>query len=761
MSKHVHFSALQILVAISSLLLSLSPWAFGVSTKFWSSAMYEDFAAGTFNGVSLNREGTMSLAPQLKEVFSTDQAVVWAAVHDSKGSIYLGTGHGGKVFKLSPDLKGTVFFEAPEPDIFALAVDKDNRVYVGTSPEGKIYRVDASGKSEEFFDPQTRYIWSMIFAADGALYVGTGDRGKIFRVSPSGNGELFYDTKQTHIMTLAVAPNNEMIAGSEPNGLVYRFSAAGKAFVLYDAPLTEIHRVAVSPEGYIYAAALGNPEDRRMRTPQQQSPNREPQLQASTTITVRASQGPGALPGEGTAAPDAEQANKETTPAEPQMPNLPPSYSAGAPRQEGRGIKSALYRISPDGSVDTLWNSPRENVFDLLPSGNRLLFSTDDKGRIYELMPDRRASLVTQTDEEETTRLLPHQNFVLATTANLGKVFRVGTQPAETGSYQSVVHDTGGVSSWGKIRWRADAASATAVELYTRSGNSGRPDATWSDWSGPYRQQNGDQVTSPPARYVQWKVVLHAANQRSPVLQEVVLPYLPRNQAPTVTELKVTARAEKTTGSGAQPVNNPVVFRGSSSGYATALRPAPQKGFDVSWVGADPDRDDLTYALYFRGEGEAEWKLLQDQVKQNYFQLDSDALADGKYRLRVVASDGGVNPAGMAKTAEMLSAPFNVDNAPPEVEMSEIKRSNGLATARFRAFDRTSGLTRAEYVLDAELPVPVLCDDGIVDSQEETFTVNLNQLDGREHLLTLRVYDSAGNMGVGKALWKSTGGDGK
>jgi len=738
----------------------LSPWAFGVSTKFWSSATYEDFAPGNFAGVSLHREGTMTLAPQLKEVFTTDQAVIWAVARDQKGNTYLGTGHSGKVFKLTPELKGSVFFEAPEPDIFALAVDKDNHVYAATSPEGKIYKIDASGKGEEFFDPQSRYIWAMTFAPDGTLYVGTGDRGKIFRVARDGKGELFYDTHQTHIMTLAAAPNNDLIAGSEPNGLLYRFSSAGKAFVLYDAPLSDIHRVDVTPDGSISAAALGSSEDRRMRLPQQPGPGREATMQASTTITVRASQGSGALPGQSGGAPDAGEDRKaESGAAEQPMPNMPPSLSPGASRGEGRGIKSALYRVSPDGSVDTLWSSSRENVYDLLPSGDRILFSTDDKGRIYELTADRRSSLVTETDEEETTRLIPYQNFVLATTANLGKVFQVGTQPADTGYYESVVRDTGGISSWGKIRWTAEVPAGTSLEFYTRSGNSARPDATWSDWSGPYRRQTGEQVGNPPGRYVQWKAVLHAANSQSPVLDEVTLPYLPRNQAPTVTELKVTARADKAAGAilpGAISAL-PSAFRGAA-GYATSVHPATQKGFDISWIASDPDQDELTYTLYFRGEGEAEWKLLQSDLKQNYFQLESDVLPDGKYRLRVIASDASVNPVGMAKTAEMISAPFVVGNAPPQVETLEVKRSGASATARFRAVDRVSGLTRAEYVLDAEAPVQLLSDDGIIDSQEESFTVVLSKLDGREHLLTLRVYDSAGNMGVGKALWSASEG---
>jgi sugar lactone lactonase YvrE len=750
-------------LAISSLLL------FGANTKFWTSATYEDFAPGNFSGISLNREGTMTLAPQLKEVFSTDQAVVWAVARDSKGNIYLGTGHSGKVFKLGPDLKGSVFFEASEPDIFALAVDQDNHVYAGTSPDGKVYKIDGAGKGEVYFDPHAKYIWAMTFSPDGALYVGTGDRGKIYRIAKDGKGDgkgdLFYDTHQTHVMSLALAPGSsasaprDLIAGSEPNGLLYRISPAGKAFVLYDSPLSEIHGLAVSSDGAIYASALGSAEDRRLRTPPAQGIGTQSPVQATTSITVRAQQGSG-LPGEGGSA-DGEQRPGAATSGDQPSVSVGQVFSTAGARTASRGTKSALYRIAPDGNVDTLWSSPRENVFDLLPSGKNLLFSTDEKGRIYELTPDRRASLVTETDEEETTRLIPYQNLVLAATANLGKLFSVGTEPADTGYYESEVRDTGGVSAWGHIRWTADSPAGTALELFTRSGNSGRPDATWSDWSGPYRQNAGDQIGSPPARYVQWKAVFHSASARSPLLDSVTVPYLPRNQAPTVTDLKVVSRAEKALGSSAGSAGTGASAPRGLAGFAAALRSTPPRGFDISWTGSDPDQDELAYSLYFKGEGESEWKLLQGDLKQNYFQFESDLLPDGKYRLKIVASDAGANPAALAKTAEMISAPFTVDNAPPQVEVKEAKRSAGSATARFRAFDAISVLTRAEYALDAGAPVPLLSDDGIVDSAEETFTVVINPLDGREHLLTLRVYDSAGNMGVAKALWPSSAGNEK
>ena len=91
--------------------------------------------------------------------------------------------------------------------------------------------------------------------------------------------------------------------------------------------------------------------------------------------------------------------------------------------------KSALYRINPDNTVETLWSSKEENVYDVLALERQILFSTDENGRIYGLSPDRRVTLVAQTNEGETTRLLPSDNSVLAATGNMGRIFRLGEKP--------------------------------------------------------------------------------------------------------------------------------------------------------------------------------------------------------------------------------------------------------------------------------------------------------------------------------------------
>ncbi|HWP84337.1 MAG TPA: fibronectin type III domain-containing protein, partial [Terriglobia bacterium] len=470
---------------------------------------------------------------------------------------------------------------------------------------------------------------------------------------------------------------------------------------------------------------------------------------------------------------------EQPAPAQPSPPlsnALAGRLPSAMPRSlSGRGQqRSAIVRIAPDSTVETLWSSTEENAFDLSLAGNQMLFTTDEKGRVYQLRNGRELSLLAQTDQEQTTRVIPMGDFLLLTTANLGKVYRMDQQPANRGSFESEVRDAGNIAAWGQIRWSAEVPEGTSLRLFTRTGNSSRPDATWSEWSPAYTRSEGEPMRSPAARYAQWKAEFQSAGGRSPVLHEVTLAYLPRNRAPELTELRTTQRGleRPSSGSGASSGGPAAQARVGStvrafSGIGSAARQTQQPGVDISWLASDPDQDELTYTLYFRGEGEKEWKLLQENLSQNYFQLNPDALPDGTYRVKVVASDASQNPEPAARRAERISSPFLVDFTSPGVVAQSIQRS-GAATGAgpgaeaqvtivFRATDAASSLVRAEYAMDAEPLRPVLADDGIVDSPEETFSIRVALPDSLEHLITLRVYDAAGNVGVGKVVLPGQG----
>src|SRR5438128_12286712 len=227
----------------------------------WEIGSRTDLLKGEARGVSITDTGLLTLAPNVTQLFNTEQAYVWSTAIDAAGNVYLGTGHDGKLFRVGADGKGALFFKASELDVTALAIAKDGAVFAATSPDGKVYRVTPDGKADVYFDPSDKYIWSLAILDDGSLAVGTGDNGKLYRVRAANakpESSLLISTNQTHVMSLTVTKNGDLIAGTDPGGLVLRISSNGKAFGLYDAPLREIHALASAPDGSIYALALSD-----------------------------------------------------------------------------------------------------------------------------------------------------------------------------------------------------------------------------------------------------------------------------------------------------------------------------------------------------------------------------------------------------------------------------------------------------------------------------------------------------------------------
>ena len=230
--------------------------ALAVIPQFWEVRTYDEFRSGELHSLSVTSDGELVLAPRFDMLFDTEEPLIFSAVTDSEGNVYLGTGHDGKVYKVDRDGNGSVLLDLGELDVLALTLDAEDVLFAATSPDGKVYRVDADGSAESFFDPEAKYIWSMVFDEGGDLLVATGDEGVIYRVGTDGQSEVFYDSDETHIITMVLDADGNVIAGGDPKGYVYRISPDGKPFVLYDSGMREVHSVAVAPDGTIYAGVL-------------------------------------------------------------------------------------------------------------------------------------------------------------------------------------------------------------------------------------------------------------------------------------------------------------------------------------------------------------------------------------------------------------------------------------------------------------------------------------------------------------------------
>jgi hypothetical protein len=736
-----------------ALFLVAATVGFASGTTAWEMSSYADFIRGKFDGISLSRDGRITLGPKIDPIFTSDQPVVWSAAEGPDGVIYAATGNRGRVYKIDRAGKSSLLWSAPEPEVFAIAVGKDGAVYAGTSPDGKVYRIE-KGEASEYFAPQSRYIWALAMAPNGALYVGTGDQGKVFRVDSAGKGEVYYETGQSHITGLAVDSQGRLLAGTEPNGILYRISAKDKAFVLYDANLPEIRAIVPMPDGTVYAAALGGSVAKQAQAAAQATQNNNTVTAPGTTITVSV---------DAAASNAAEIKPQDIKPQQPVQaaPQVTSTFSAVT--DTSNVDKSAVYRINPDNTVETLWSSKDENVYDLLALEKQILFSTDQNGRIYGLSPDRRVTLVAQTNEGETLRLLPADHSILAATGNMGRIFRLGETAGASGTYEAPVHDSGTASKWGSLSWRADQPAGAKIAFRTRSGNSARPDRTWSEWSDPLTDPSGSRIASPNARFIQWKLEMTGASGATPVLNSVALAYLPQNSPPALKSINVVSQAVPTrapaSASSSAAYSVTVSDSGDSSTNSTGtptqtLQRAYTQQVTIAWQADDPDGDRLIYNVYFRGADEMQWKVLKSATHETSLTFDADVLADGKYYFRVVASDREANSPSAAREAILDSAPVMIDNTPPVVTIGAVRYSNGAAHIEWEAVDGASGLRRCEYSLDAGDWIPVEAADGVIDSLREKFALDLANLKPGEHLVAIRASDSANNTGVAKVVLK-------
>lgn len=697
----------------------------------WETSGRTELLKGDSRGVSITDTGVLMLAPKLNEIYNTQQTYVWSSAVDNQGNVYLGTGHDGKIFKVTSAGSGSLLYDAAELDVTAIAIGRDGAVYAGTSPDGKVYRITPDGKADVYFDPGDKYIWSLAVMTDGSLAVGTGDSGKLYRVRAANAtpaSSLLVSTNQTHVISLAVTPQGDLIAGTDSGGLVLRVSPEGKTFALFDTQLREIHALAAAADGSIYALALSDAAAtaRTPSTPAVAQPQPAEGGTPTTTVTITAIDESGTA-GQGQTGQTRSRSDVSTA-------------------------RSAVFRILPDGATDVVWSSPTVTAFAIAPAlqPGSVLIGTADKGRIYSVTNDGRDTLLLQSPEGQISSLLVRNGQVYAASSNQGKLFRFGNELVTEGTFESSVRDAKLTASWGRVWWRG----VGSVEIQTRTGNGERPDATWSDWSAAYRNPDGNQISSPRARFIQWRATVRSSAGAPSSIEDVSVAYLPRNVAPEV--LSITALP---IGVGLQQmpiVTDPNV---ESSGldpsvFGPVAQVPPRRFYQrgarsFQWQAEDRNADTLEYSIYYRALNEQTFRLLKDKLRDNFYTIDGATLADGRYVIKVVASDAPDNPPGQKLTGERLSEVIDIDNTPPVVKaMGQPQLKGDAVHVVFSVDDATGKVKKADASLDGAAWLPVFPDDGIADSGHEVYSVDFSSLGPGEHTISLRTFDTSGNIGT-------------
>jgi len=777
--------------------------AWAVSTSHWVHGNEEDFKGGTLHNVVVTNLGDVKLSRAVQTIQQQDPDVttVNALAEAPDGTIYAGTGPKGVLLSVKGTNVSTVATLEDTVNILSLCIDDKGGLLLGTGGDkGQVLRIDKPGDKPVsiFSAPEVQYIWALVRTDDGNLYAATGPNGQVFEIKPDGSSSEIYKSSDDNITAMIGDGKDLLYLGTDPNGLVIRLNRKTKeSFIVYNAGEAEVTALAMDQKGNLYAGT-GEVEERQQG--QQPPPETQPKAgrpeEPANAAPIPPSQPPAPPtppsppspnPGEPKPIPNShsenfdpyrpvylDAVNTEPTddepspepepgqpgaPSAPVIPGLsPPSNQQGASAPpnpaEQKPEGNAIYKIDKDGFVTEIF---REDVviYSMIVQNDALIVGTGGDGNIYQVSPDaEETEVLAKVDVKQIMCLLPaHDGRIIMGTANTGGISAMTAGYATDGTYISQVLDATQVSRFGKIQLHGLLPDGTTLKVSTRSGNLKDADAPgWSDWSADVSAQEFLPVTAPSARFLQYRLTFGTTDPtQTPVVDHVDVAYQLPNLPPVIKSIRIGAEPESDASSdnqgGGAPPGAP---QGPPHAQAESAPKSAGSGTQtITWDASDPNNDTLVYTLYFRKEHSGEWILLKDKLKDATYDWDTKTVADGRYQVKVVASDALSNQPGEGKTASRISSYYVVNNTPPVIGDITTTIAGKDVSVQLVAQDQTGIITNVEYALDSsEDWQTVLPVDSIYDDRRATVKFTITGLSSGSHQIAIRATDSEGNQSI-------------
>jgi hypothetical protein len=796
-------------LCFGALFLLMTAPSYAVTTSHWIHQNQADFKAGTLHNVVVTNQGDVKLSRAIEVIQDQDPNVttVNAMAQAPDGIVYAGTGPKAILLAIDGKKVSTVATIDNAVNILSVQIDSNGGILLGTGGEkGRVLRIAKPGDkpTELFSEDGVQYIWALRQTPDGNIYAATGPNGQVFEIKPDGTHRELYKSSEDNITSMISDGKDNLYLGTDPDGLVIRLDRkSGKPFIVYNAGETEITALALDSTGNLYASTgqvsdhqtaqqpeqpeknAGRPENPNSSTPIPSNPSPKPpqppqlpnpnpgepkpipkghamtspalETPKMMSITTDGGDQPGGDQPGGNPDGPGDQPGPGQNPASPQpsagrqnQPGNQPAPSNESTANEG----NAIYKIDADGFVTEIF---RENVviYSMIMQGDVLLVGTGDDGDLYQVRPvAQETEVLAKVDAKQITCLLPVKDGqIFMGLANTGGISAMTGGYATNGNYLSPVLDATQVSRFGKIQLHGLLPNETKLQLATRSGNVKDADEPgWSDWSADTDAAEFQPVTSPSARFLQYRLSFKTGDSsQTALVDHVDVAYQIPNMAPVVKSIRIgadTSQSETNASDNANepsPNTPPPIGRGAD----TAKTPGGSGAQTITWEASDPNNDSLTYSLYFRRQPQGPWILLKDRLTQTTFEWDTRTVTDGQYQVKIVASDALANPPGEGKTTSRVSDYYTVDNTPPSIGDMETTVIGTDANISFRVQDLTSTIASVEYAVDsndqwqAVLPV-----DGIFDSLNEQVKFPLKDLSAGEHQVAIRATDVRGNQAM-------------
>jgi hypothetical protein len=367
--------------------------------------------------------------------------------------------------------------------------------------------------------------------------------------------------------------------------------------------------------------------------------------------------------------------------------------------------------------------------FCLAQQGTQLLVGTGNKAQLYSVEPGPEEQAVIFEDDQavQITAVTIIGEDIYLGTANPAKLIKLEPGFAAEGTYISDLIDAEQPARWGKLQLEAEIPAGCKVFVASRSGNvEDVNDPTFSPWTELVEVTEPVQLECPLGRFCQYKLVLQSEKgSASPLIREIAVASTIPNLPPKVESVTISQ----------------------------LQTPKKEGMYKINFRTEDENEDKLVYIIEFRKIGWSTWIQLEDDLEASNFEWDGRTLEDGRYEIRVTASDEKSNTTSTKLTGSRVSEPIVIDNAGPVVKKiqttSTRKDGRELTIFKVEVSDEFSAIEKLEYTIDSNADwIATVPEDLVYDTKNENFSIAIDtekDLPKGGHILTIKVSDSVGN----------------
>lgn len=644
----------------------------------------EDFLkAESLNGLMVTSKGELKLGWQFHQIELNEEASVWTGCAVSDG-YFVGTPT-GKIYKVENGVVTLPPFDTKDLIVTSI-VSKGKEAYAATIPSGKIFKY-SDGNWSEFAKTDTKYIWQLFLTDKLDLLAACGTPAKILKISQDESGvklEKVWEFKAENALTVAQDGKDFYVGTSKPGNLFkcVGYSGAKRSTqIVYDFQEQEVKSIQISDKD-IYVAV-----------------NNASNFSPYSFLS------------------DVRNALSSSRLVEPKKPQ-PQSASTGT-------VSSSIWKITQSKTEPIVEFSPAY-ISEILRDGDGLLVGLSNSGRVFRVLNDGNYELPYNFNENQVLGFITEKGKLRAVCLGDRGALAVTTgKKNNAGEYVSQVFDSRFQSFWGAIDCKSSGKTPTAR---VRSGNISKPDTDWTEWGKPINSFPEKELGIPKSRYLQVKLTITDSDTS---VSELFVSYRNENQRPKITDFKLQATTNPPTTGGPAPV------------------PPHSTTKTITWLAHDVDGDTLSYQLYYKRTDVKDFKtwvpLLEDAISLPSLQWNTDTIPDGKYVLKLVASDSKSNLKDKTLTDKATSSEFTVDNTKPTIKVT----FNSGGTIKGSITDKLSNIVRIEYQIDAGEWKTLQPKDEIFDSTSEDFEISLGSGKGPA-TVTIKAYDSEFNFGVAR-----------